>query len=418
MRVWILQTGEPLHCDGGTPRPMRAMNLANALVARGHEVVVWSTAFYHQEKRHRCNSFQSVRVSERLVVNLLPSPGYRRNVGFGRLFDHAMLAHNLSGILRRGEFENPDAAFVGFPPIETAAVMTRWLKARGVPLMLDAKDQWPEIFVEPLPPALRPLGRLVLKPYYHYAARAMRDADAFCAMSEEFIDWMVGFSGRRRSDADYAAPLTSPRLSFGAADLEAASGWCRGLGIDEGRKNVFSFFGSISKGFDFSVVRDLARRCLDERLDCRFVICGDGAAGEEVRNMMAGLDNVLMPGWIDAPKIAAISRCSLATLAPYINNDAFGRSVPNKIIDSLANGLPIISTLNGKVGGLIAEEGVGYCGQSVDEMYAFVKRLLNDEGFSAGLSGRSGAVYEKWFSYDRVYGGLVSAFEKMANHEK
>jgi hypothetical protein len=41
LTVWLLQTGEPLHCDAGQPRPMRAMNLANALVDAGHKVVLW-----------------------------------------------------------------------------------------------------------------------------------------------------------------------------------------------------------------------------------------------------------------------------------------------------------------------------------------------------------------------------------------
>lgn len=36
LTIWLLQTGEPLHIDARNPRPMRAMNLANALVAGQH----------------------------------------------------------------------------------------------------------------------------------------------------------------------------------------------------------------------------------------------------------------------------------------------------------------------------------------------------------------------------------------------
>jgi hypothetical protein len=38
--IWIFQTGEPLHIDGGSARPMRAMNLSNTLVQAGHRVVL------------------------------------------------------------------------------------------------------------------------------------------------------------------------------------------------------------------------------------------------------------------------------------------------------------------------------------------------------------------------------------------
>ena len=100
MKVWILQTGEPLHSDAGHPRPMRAMNLADALTQAGHEVLLWSSVFFHQEKRHRTGGAQSIEISDRLTIRLVPSRGYSRNLGLGRLADHAQLGHNLFTALR------------------------------------------------------------------------------------------------------------------------------------------------------------------------------------------------------------------------------------------------------------------------------------------------------------------------------
>ena len=80
MIVWILQTGEPLHSDDGSPRSMRAMNLANALVNKGHDVILWSSGFYHQEKRHRSRIFEKIHINNKLEIRLIPSPGYKRNV--------------------------------------------------------------------------------------------------------------------------------------------------------------------------------------------------------------------------------------------------------------------------------------------------------------------------------------------------
>ena len=113
LTIWILQTGEPLHIDEGNPRPMRAMNLANALVAAGHRVVLWSSAFYHHEKRHRSRHAVRIIVSNHLEIRLVPSPGYGRNIGFGRLWDHAVLAHNINKLLR-AEHTLPDVGFIGY----------------------------------------------------------------------------------------------------------------------------------------------------------------------------------------------------------------------------------------------------------------------------------------------------------------
>jgi ABC-type Zn uptake system ZnuABC Zn-binding protein ZnuA len=51
MIVWILQTGEPLHSYDGSPRSMRAMNFANALVNKGHDVILWSSGFLSSRKK-------------------------------------------------------------------------------------------------------------------------------------------------------------------------------------------------------------------------------------------------------------------------------------------------------------------------------------------------------------------------------
>ena len=116
MRVWILQTGEPLHCDLGNPRPMRAMNLADALVKRGHQVVLWSSAFYHQEKTHRSLEAKVIKVSELLEIRLIPSCGYEANIGLKRLRDHFQLARNLKKLLV-GQ-NPPDVAFIGYPQLK------------------------------------------------------------------------------------------------------------------------------------------------------------------------------------------------------------------------------------------------------------------------------------------------------------
>lgn len=417
MKIWILQTGEPLPTDGGAPRPMRAMNLASSLTEHGHHVVLWSSAFYHQEKRHRCNEFRQIPVSDRLTVNLIPSPGYSRNIGPDRLYDHAVLGWNLRKLLSGGSFDPPDVAFVGFPPIEAAAVMVRWLRRRQVPVMVDAKDQWPTIFLEPLPAFLRPLGHLALLPYFYLANRSFREASAFCSMSDEFIDWMCRLSGRPRCGLDHAAPLTSPLGSVSQEDLSSARSWWLERGVDTSKDRRVSFVGSLSSAFDFSVVAQLAKRCAYRGLDVQFVICGHGDEYPVVAEMMSGLSNVVMPGWIDSPKITALMHGSRAIMAPYINNDAFSRSVPNKIVDGLSTGRPILTTLHGVTAQLLKEHRLGVGSVSEDELFGELERLILDEGYFEEVSRRATRLYEDRFSFRKVYGDLVDVLVRLAERK-
>ncbi|MBU2622665.1 MAG: glycosyltransferase [Proteobacteria bacterium] len=416
MNIWLLQTGEPLHIDAGNPRPMRAMNLANSLVDAGHKVVLWSSAFYHQEKRHRSRGTQRIIVSPQLEIRLIPSPGYVNNIGPGRLWDHAVLARNLKRMLR-DEHPLPDVAFVGYPPIESAAIMTSWLSAHEVPSLLDVKDQWPSLFLDAVPVPLRSLGRVVLWTYFYLARRAMRDATGLSAMANGFLDWALGVAERERTDMDGVFPLTSPKGQVSALQLDEAQRWWDEQGIlDDGRPRV-CFVGSFMSIFNFKPVQEAAKMAVKGTTPCEFVICGDGGSSAELRAMMSGLPNVHFPGWIDRPKIEALAERCQAAIAPYLNIENFTRNLPNKIIDALSLGLPILSPLQGEVASLISENGVGmrYGTDTGKALHDCIQALMQDATLQQRISQNARALYAERLSFEMVYGGLVKHLEKLAS---
>ena len=415
LTIWIVQTGEPLHLDPGDPRPMRAMNLANALVDAGHRVVVWSSAFSHQDRRHRSRDVERRVISENLEYCLIPSPGYVRNISAGRLWDHAMLAVNLQRILQAEE-QLPDACFVGYPPIETAAVMVRWLKKKGVPTLLDVKDQWPALFLGSIPWPLRSIGRVALSPYYASARRAMRDATGISAMADSFLDWALLFAGRGRSSHDVVIPLTSPRKDLAQAELTAARHWWASRGVcDDGKPRV-CFIGSHTRSFDFAPIVAAAKRLNDEQIDCDLVIAGDGDRSSDWRKAAADLPNVQFPGWINPAQTHVLSDLCIGFLAPYIGSDDFERSVPNKVIDALSLGLPIITPLRGEVAELVESCGVGlrYGRDTNRSLYDCVALLATDRALQERMSRNALELYEDRFSFQKVYGDAVAPLERLA----
>lgn len=415
MRIWILQTGEPLNIDAGNPRPMRAMNLANTLVEAGHKVVLWSSAFYHQEKRHRSRSAQRVIVSQQLEIRLIPSPGYVRNIGLGRLWDHAVLARNLGQQLNQ-ETQPPDVAFIGYPPIEAAAVMTRWLSERGVPSMLDIKDLWPNLFVTALPKSAQPLGRIVFAPYFHLAKRAMRDATGLSAMAEGFLAWAIDFAGRQRNNMDTVVPLTTPIGHVSNIDLEAAHHWWNNKGIEADGRSRFCFVGSHSSAFDIDPIYQAAKYFSSYGNQCEFIICGDGEYSAGWRSLMSALPNVHFTGWVDRAQIETLALRSLAALAPYKNTEDFVMSVPNKVVDSLSLGLPVLSPLQGEVANLIANHGVGirYGTDSGKSLIQSIEMLMANPGLRQQMSKNALNLYQEKFSFEMVYGRLVKHLEALS----
>ena len=414
MLIWIFQTGEPLHCDEGNPRPMRAMNLANKLASRGHHVVIWSSAFYHQEKSHRCKKFSSITISQHIQINLIPTVGYSKNIGLLRLVDHAQLAIKLNGMLKSFSGELPDLAFIGFPPIEAAYVLTKWLKKKSIPSILDIKDQWPQIFIDKFPNILKPLASLIFSPYFVLSKFAFTNATVICSMSNSFVNWALLFAGRDRKLSDMVIPLAAPNAVISKSELDLAREWWNERGVNDSIKIRLSFIGSISPAFDFIPIRDLAKRFYDEKIECQIVICGHGSELSAVEEMMSSLPNVLLPGWIDQPKINILYSQTTAALAPYINISNFTDNIPNKVIDCFSFSLPLITSLDGEVKSIISEYNVGSHYSNAEDLYKSVKKLISDSEYRELQSKNSRSLYEGEFDFDTVYDGLVDNIEQIS----
>ena len=407
MLVWILQTGEPLHCDVGDPRPMRAINLSDKLIDAGHNVILWSSSFYHQEKKHRSKQYKVHKINDNLEIRLIPSCGYKNHIGVGRLVDHAQLAWNLQALLKR-EKETPDVAFIGYPPIEASAVMSRWLKNRGIPAMLDVKDLWPSIFVEAFPAVFKPFARILFHPYFYLAKRTMQEVDGISTMSNGFLSWCLSFANKSQRKNDRIVRLTALSSVASASELDSAKLWWKDLGVSSDSPSVF-FTGTFSTAFDFYPIY-IAAKSINS---CQFILCGHGPCLDQVKELMQDLPNVIFPGWIDKFQIESLAKMSIATLAPYKNVKNFTLNIPNKIVDSLLLGLPILSPLTGEVESLINSRKVGFTYNNKSLLASHIQSLINNDKLQNLISINAKKLYKDEFEFNKVYDGLVEHLEGM-----
>jgi len=412
MNIWLFQSGEPLHCDLDDSRPMRAMNVTNKLVARGHKVVLWSSAFHHQSKTHRARQYKEITISENIEIRLIPSSGYTSSISISRFYDHCLLAWNLRRFLNTCD-DVPDVAFIGYPPIEAAYVMGGWLRTKRVPFLLDVKDQWPNILVESVPRPVRFLARILLAPYYVMGKRSMCRATGVCAHTVEFLNWALTFSNRSRSDNDVVAPLTSPSDVIKPESMIRAQNWWSSQGVVKTSILRVMFIGRFSRAFDFDVVFSAASMLREQNIACEFILCGDGDRDEELRSIAEDHDNVRIVGWIDRPAIKALSLISNAMIAPYKSTHDFTISVPNKIIDSLMLGLPILSSLKGEVGTLLNEYNVGFSYRDSLDLSECISSLIADNELQKSMSDNAKSLYASKFEFDKVYDSLAKHLEQL-----
>ena len=56
-----------------------------------------------------------------------------------------------------------------------------------MPVVVDIRDLWPDVFADAFPPKIRKIGHWLLAPYRTMARRACRDASAIVGPTEEFV---------------------------------------------------------------------------------------------------------------------------------------------------------------------------------------------------------------------------------------
>jgi hypothetical protein len=205
MRIWIVMTGEQLPTDGANVRLRRAALLARECAAGGHDVTWWTSTFNHQKKKQRAESDQSVATSDGLKIEMLYAPSYSRNISAGRLINHKLLGNSFVRRIR-GE-QPPDVILCAWPTIELSAACVAYGSEKGIPVVIDVRDLWPDIFVDVVPPWMRPAVRLAVLPMVRRAQYVFRNCTAITAISPAYLDWALRYAHRDARPADRVYPL-------------------------------------------------------------------------------------------------------------------------------------------------------------------------------------------------------------------
>jgi glycosyltransferase involved in cell wall biosynthesis len=412
MRVMVFRAGEPVPGPDRPVRWSRSGLISKALAARGHQVTWVVATFDHGAKHHVFPQDTTWTPLRGIEMVALYAPGYSTHRSPRRLLHHHVLARKLRQLMAQsGGF---DLLVPALPVPEVARDCVRQAKAWGVPCVVDCRDMWPDIFREGRHGLAALAVRAATAPMERATREACAGATAILGHTEEFVEWGVAKAGRARRPDDRAfafgytpdAP-TGPQVSAARALLDRA-------GVMAERQVLrVTFVGTLTRHFDLEIVlgafADFARRNVAVEL----VICGDGDRGGQLRETGKGLPNVRWLGWQEAPVIWELLRRSDVGLAPHIPSPSFVQSVPNKIIEYLSAGTPILTSLAGTTADLLAEHRAGWTYPSGDRagVGAAIERLVADrDGVRrAGEAGQ--ALFESRFRADQVYGGYAEHLE-------
>ena len=411
MRIWLVTIGEPVPVgDGSADRLHRTGTLARMLSAQGHKVTWWTSTFDHFRKRHLFHADREIFWDGGTRIVLLRGCGYSRNISFQRFIDHHLVAKKFA-VRSQAETVRPDTIIAALPTIELCMEAVRYGERNDVPVVLDMRDMWPDIFVDLFPRPLRPLAGLALTPLFRQARAACRRASAIVGITSPFVDWGLKMGERARTGSDRAFPLAYDAAPPAVDAVRLASDYWDSLGVFP-TPHPFNvcYIGSIGHQLDLKACVDAARILHQRGSNVRFVLCGTGDRLSDFKGAAQGLDNVLFPGWINAAQIHVLMRRSHVGLDPLPDRYDFLATINNKAIEYFSAGLPVLSSpASGILADLLRKNrcGLSYPTGAANELARVLDDLQANRSVLARMSQQARTVFTSQFTAEKVYAEMA-----------
>jgi glycosyltransferase involved in cell wall biosynthesis len=405
--IWIFQTGEPIPGDNGSPRKMRAYNLADFFVKKGINVVIWTSRFNHLSKKHR--NRQDTYESEGIKVKLIDSPGYSNNVSIRRLYDHLVLAFNLWRKLKQ-DSSKPSAVFIGYPPIEWSFIAFRWSNKMGITSFLDFKDLWPEIFLNAFGGKFKIILRSIFYPYFFLAKYVLKRTSVLISISEPCLLWAQNFSGRQNIYSDQVFPLSSKSAPNPENISLANKDFIKFICTGSEEAIVISFAGSfMTEVFDFMPLKKTIDDFRKNKVKIIFYLAGEGAEKDKWQKEFQEYEEVVFLGWINQDEINYLFAKSDAIIVPFKQRQDFALSIPNKAVDGFNHGKVILTSSHGMLSEFLEKNTAGFYYDIQDNptLTEVILRIYSDNKLKKTMELNSRKVYEKHFEFEKNYNNLV-----------
>ena len=283
-------------------------------------------------------------------------------------------------------------------------------KKNNVPVIIDIRDLWPDIFNHNLPKILS----IVASPYIKYmdikTKYIMKNCYAINGTSSDILDWGLKKANRKKRKYDryfyigYNNTVTKDNNDFKKCLINP-------------KKFNISFFATINNQFNYNLIYELASMMNEKDSDVVFNICGDGPQFDLLKNKVKNLENVKLFGWTEKKDLQNILFNSKIGFAPYKDTFDFQMSVSNKFAEYIAYGLPVIITCEGNMKKILEKNNCGIGSQNIKEICEYILKVKNDKKEYKVESDNAKKLYEREFVASKIYDEITEYLEKLGDEK-
>lgn len=396
-KIWLIRHSETLPCDGESPRLLRMGLLAEELRKGENDITWWTSTLLYNNKAMRFDHDAVVDIDENYRIRFVHSGTYEKNISIKRLVHYANARKKF---LYLAELEEePDIIVASMPSIEWALAAVEYATKHNVPIFVDIRDTFPDMYLDYFSEILRPLVNIGITPYRRQLSKALQGATGLFASSDQYLEWALAYAQRERSPIDRIYHIAYPdtKNEYGKEDLAK---WLD-MGLTE-NDFICCFFGQFGHTVDIDTIVE-ASQLFDSSSRVKFVVCGVGEKREAYVKATASQKNILFPGWVNQREISALCSISSAGLMAYRPAKNYEMSMPNKFGEYLALGQAILLQPRGIMVDYVQKEGCGLMYHDADTLKRAIDKMESDPQLLRSMKSRARALYEKEFCAETVY---------------
>ena len=423
LNIWIIN-----HYAGNLKYGMeyRHFFLARHLHRAGHRPIIISSSFHHLfTNLPQISGRLTFEIFEGIPFSFIKVPSYRGN-GFRRLLNIISFSLKLNRYYKVIEkrFHRPDVALCSTPHPFVYFNLAKLRKIYNIPVIYEVRDLWPQMLIElGFISHLNPISHL----FYWIERRAYKESDRVISLWHSADKYML----KHGLEHDRYAYLPNGTDVFYEEEFLEGDQSHPLLQMVQQRHKAGKFVIGYAGSHGFAnPLECIAKACviLKKRNihDVEFLLVGDGPLKENIISTAKNLnlDNLHFYKYVDKSVIMAFYRILDVAFIGLKDLPLFRYGpTPNKLMDYLAAGKPIIYAINSSFDP-VKEAGAGVS-ISADDAEQLVEAILTlkskpaEELEAMGVAGRK--YVESELSYRVLADRLSELFveciaEKMCSH--
>lgn len=363
--------------------------LAQHLAAEGHSVTVVSgQTGYMQRDQPVLPWYRRLILREKdgpvKIIRTYTYSELHRSY-LGRLI--SFLSFSLTapvGLLRA---ERPDVVLASSPPIFPMLPVWIVCKLRGIPLVFEVRDLWPESAVQ-----MGILRNRALISIMYWMERLLYDKAKRIVTLTQGIRNDIHARGWPTDKLEVITCGVDTKMLY--PDTESGVEVRRNFGW-EGR-NIILYFGAMGEANNLDVIIDAAMHCQDG--NTLFLLIGDGMKRPSLERRITELKITNVQILAPVSKYQARGFINAADLCLVTLQDIplFKGAIPTKLLDYMACGRPVLCGVEGEAAEIVtdAQAGIVFQPNSSQQLSIFIAELMGNEVLRSKM-GQSGVQYVK-----------------------